>query len=67
MPAVLTGLFHSTREVEEREAVTCLGSSSWGTVGSEACGASQGVTLARAPQLLPQPLTCSQKVQGDKK
>ena len=44
-----------------------MGGNCWGTASSGAFGTHQRVTLVRVPQLLPQPLACSQRAQGRRK
>ena len=61
---ILISLILSLKEKEERWALTHLGSSYWGRLGSRAFRTCQGVMLARVPQLLPLPLTCSKRVKG---
>ena len=44
-----------------------MGGNCWGTASSGPFGTHQRVMLARDPQLLPQPLACSQRAQGRRK
>ena len=64
---LLIGLVLTLREKqekEERRTLTCLGGSSWGTVGNGTFVTHQRATLTRVPQLIPQPLACWQRVRG---
>lgn len=62
---LLIGLLLTLREKqekEERRALTCLGGSYWGTVGSGTFVTHQTATQTRVPQLIPQSLARCQRV-----